>query len=269
MANLARSAKSGSDWSSSDLSAYNITVSAQPAHEFFGQQPNDGLQNLDQCFVSASLEDDPSDRHDLPDNTLRLLQYLDLATRANVGQESAIDDLAKELLRVLGYEERGTLLRSRCIIPLEICGDSGRQAQTGVCLVHPSTTILLLLTEDKTAFSGRNPEPQIIAEAIAAFQYNNNARESVSLPRIDEMVFPCITMIGTRPTFHKIPVTTQLSSAVAAGTYPEQTTQVVKCLVPSRRASEGMEIPIYRRNALQYLVAFRDLARPLWKRYYV
>ncbi|KAI9431215.1 hypothetical protein BJY52DRAFT_1276977, partial [Lactarius psammicola] len=63
----------------------------------------------------------------------RLQQYLDLASKANAGQESAIHNFARETLRVSGYEQRG-LLRSGYAIPLLISGESNRSAQTGVCL---------------------------------------------------------------------------------------------------------------------------------------
>ena len=46
-------------------------------------------------------------------------------------------------------------------------------ARSGVCLVRPNTMILLVVQAEKATFSSSNPEPQIIAEAIAAFQHNN------------------------------------------------------------------------------------------------
>jgi hypothetical protein len=109
----------------------------------------------------------------LSDETHRLLQYSDLASRANTGQESAIDDFAKEILRMLGFEKRDLLFRSRYAIPLLINGDPNRSAQTGVSLVQGSSTILLVVQEDKHTVSVRDPEPQVIAEAIATFQCNN------------------------------------------------------------------------------------------------
>jgi hypothetical protein len=54
---------------------------------------------------------------------------------------------------VLGYEKRGLLLRSRYAIPLLISGDSNQSAQTDVCLVQGSSTILLVVQEDKTDLS--------------------------------------------------------------------------------------------------------------------
>jgi hypothetical protein len=206
----------------------------------------------------------------LSDQTFRLLQYLDLASRANPGQESAIDDFAKEVLRVIGYEERGTLLRSRYAISFTICGSS-RLAQTDVCIVRGSATILLVLKENKMAVSGGDPEAQVIAKAIAAFQYNNYTRDRMGLDELDSMTIPCIRMIGTRPIFYKVPVTTALSTAVITAQYPSETTRVTRCVaVPaSHRLSEGMEDPDFRKLALQHFDAFRIVSKSLWERWMV
>jgi len=268
MANLIRSAKSGSDWTTNDLLAYNISVSSQSPNNFYGQPlPTvESLSSLDPNLLSGTL-----DTQGLSDGTYRLLQYLDLASRANSGQESAIDDFAREILRTLGYEKRGLLLRSRYAIPLMISGDPKRSAQTDVCLVQGSSTILLVVQEDKTAVSVRDPEPQVIAEAIAAFQSNNRIRARLGEPQLNSMTIPCITMVGTRPIFYLVPVTRELSEAVATAQYPLCSTVVKKCVVASnsRRLSEGMETPDFRQVALQHYTAFRTLAEAHWSAFMI
>jgi hypothetical protein len=126
--------------------------------------------------------------------------------------------------------------------------------------------ILLVAQENKANYSMYKSDSQVIAGAIAAFQHNNNQRSGrFRLPRLASMTIPCIAMIGTRPFFYKVPVTTQLSSAVADGKYPEQPTIVTCCAPPARhQAFEGMEVPDYRRTALQYYDAFRGLAKSCW-----
>src|ERR1700733_16115501 len=123
MTNIIRSAKSGSDWTTNELDAYNITVTSQSPEIFYGRPlpPLESLGWLDPNLFYATL-----DTEDVSDQTYRILQYLDLASKANAGQESAIDDVARDLLRALGYETRGLLLRTRYAIPLLISGDSDR-----------------------------------------------------------------------------------------------------------------------------------------------
>ncbi|KAK0218864.1 hypothetical protein IW262DRAFT_1297989 [Armillaria fumosa] len=255
MANIIRSAKSGRDWSSSDLISYNITIRRLSSDDFFGYRPNTIPDAIDPAFLTATI---PPDEH-LSDSTHRLLQYLDLATS---GQESAIADFAKELLRVLGFEERGTLLRSRYSI------GGRRSAQTGLCLIKGTSTILLVIQEDTTLVSA---EAQVIAKAIAAFQHNNTARERIGLDPLGSMTIPAITMLGTRPMFYKVPVTQELSDAVTTGQYPVSKTEVVKCVVApaSRRLSEGMEVPAFRREVLCHFEAFRKMSKECWEHFVV
>ena len=264
MANLIRSAKSGSDWSTNELLAYNITVQRQDVVNFFGHELGP-IDHLDSNLFSSA---DPTIASDFSKETYRFLAYLDLASRANAGQESAIDDLAKSVLEVTGFDQIGTILRTRYDIPFTICGDSHGAARSDVCLVHLNSMILLVVQEDKTAFSSSDPEPQIIAEAIATFQHNNRKRADLGLPQLDTMTIPCITMVGTRPFFYQIPVTQRLSDCVATGQFPPQPTVVRRCAPPARRrASEGMEVPDYRRIALQYYDAFRGVAKDCWTKY--
>ena len=261
MANLIRSAKSGNDWSTNELLAYNITVQRQDVINFFGHELG-SIDHLDSNLFSSA---DPTIAVDFSQETYRFLAYLDLASRANAGQESAIDDLARSVLEVTGFDQRGTILRTRYDIPFTICGDIHRAARSDVCLVHLNSMILLVVQEDKTTFSPNNPEPQIVAEAIATFQHNNRKRADLNLPQLDLMTVPCITMVGTRPFFYQIPVTQQLSDCVATGQFPSQPTVARRCAPPARRrASEGMEVPDYRRIALQYYDAFRGVAKDCW-----
>jgi hypothetical protein len=115
----------------------------------------------------------------------------------NSGQESAIHDFAREILRALGYEKRGLLLRSRYAIPLLISGDPNRSALTDICLIQGSSTILLVVHKDKPTVNVRDPEPQVIAEAIVTFQCNNRTRARLGEPELGSMTIPCIVMIGT------------------------------------------------------------------------
>ena len=268
MANLIPSAKSGNDWTKNDLLAYNIKITSQTPDKFYGTPLPTvaGLSTLDPHLVSGTL-----DTQGLSDETYRLLQYLDLASKANAGQESAIDDFAREILRVLAYEKRGLLLRSRYAIPLLICGDPNRSAQTDVTLIQGSSTILLVVQEDKTSLSTRDPEPQVIAEAIATYQCNNRVRTRLGQPELDSMTIPCITMIGTRPIFYLVPVTRELSDAVATAQYPPSPTVVRKCVVASstRRLSEGMETLDFRQLALRHYTAFRTLAATHWSAFMI
>jgi hypothetical protein len=261
MANLIRSAKSGSDWTDNELIAYNIIVESISPSEFF-PTPDPSLDLIDPAILNSPAgATDPA----ISDVATEYLGYLDLAARAT--QENFIDDFAAETLKLLGFNERGTTVSTRYIIPLTICGEANRVAQTDVCLIHRPTFILLVLVEDKTLSSRTDAEAQVIAEAIAAFQFNNRKRKEHGLSPLDAMTIPAITMTGTRPTFFLVPVTLKLSNAVITGQHPVIQTRVLRCataLTPLRRASTGMEDTEYRKLALKRFLAFKTLAKSHW-----
>ena len=270
---MVRSAKSGSDWTGDELIAYNIKIVPQTPEQFFGAAAVAGvsLDGLDPSIITGST----TDTTNLSDTALRYFSYLDLAAHAS--QKSLIDDFSRETLDLLGYSERGLALSRRYNIPLTTCGDDKKNEQTDVCLVDGRTMILLILVlqEDKTVFNSSNQEPQLIAEAIAAYRYNNNKRERRGMTTLDKMVFPCITMVGTRPTFYLVPVNRALSDAVTAtGEYPPvPPTEVWKCVTVAAEhncsSSEGMEEPVYRRVALERFMAFKSLAKNHWENFLV
>ncbi|KAG2360062.1 hypothetical protein BDR07DRAFT_1413528, partial [Suillus spraguei] len=164
-ARLIRSAKSGSDWTFNDLMAYNITVTPQSPEQFFRQNHGTLLEG------------------NISDAVFEYLGHLDLAT--NVTQESFIDAFAQKTLQILGFVERSLILTARHNIPLRICGDNQRVAETDVCLLDLRSMILLVLQDDKTI-----------------------------TPPLDAMTIPCITMVGTRPIFYLVPVTEALNRLV-------------------------------------------------------
>ncbi|KAF9467586.1 hypothetical protein BDZ94DRAFT_1379352 [Collybia nuda] len=97
-----------------------------------------------------------------------------------------------------------------------------------------SSKILLLVQEDKTHINPSDPEAQLVAEAIAAFQVNNTKR-------VNNLLIPGITMVGTFPRFYKIKVTANLDQCIRFGQYPETQTVAYHHMprVP-RSCSNGM-----------------------------
>ncbi|KAG2110316.1 uncharacterized protein F5147DRAFT_797075 [Suillus discolor] len=261
MANLIRSAKSSNDWTFYDLLAYNITVVPLAPEQFFPQNPGPLLEGLDPSLLNSSLDDKNFSDPNISDAVFRYLGYLGLAT--NPTQESFMDTFALETLHILGFSKR-LWLGTHHSIPLSICGDVCQVAQTDVCLRDLQSTVLLVLRVDKSAFNACQPEPEVIAGAIAAYQNNNQRRLLRALSPLDAMTIPCITMVGTRPTFYLVPVTKALSTAVETGQYPEVQTTVMMCgtsLGHNSSLSEGMETPEYRRIAFEHFLAFKALAK--------
>ena len=106
-----------------------------------------------------------------------------------------------------------------------------------------------------------DPEPQLIAEAIAAFYQNNLRRKLAGRPMVNSQTFPGITMVGVVPTFYRIPVTTELVRCVRTGRHPPEPTIVQRCIppVPDRDAypEEGLVPLDNRRIVMQCFEAFK------------
>jgi hypothetical protein len=214
MANLIRSPKSGNNWTQNELRAYNIQVVEQSLVEFFNQNQLPPVPHTICHFCVTT------DRVLAPnDDTYKLLHYLDLAHDPKVGQEAAVDNFAARLLETLGYVSGHRVIITSQALPFLICRKQC-SARTDICICDEND-YLLLVQEDKRLENPEGPEPQLITEAITAYQQNNFIRDRVHhIPTLNEITFPGITLFGTSPTFYKINITAELNDTVMGGTFP-------------------------------------------------
>ncbi|KAJ3569475.1 hypothetical protein NP233_g5024 [Leucocoprinus birnbaumii] len=183
MANLIRSAKSGSDWTRNELAAYNIECHRQRPLTFFG------VEALPQPRVDPEFLASHDAEQATNDSISELLNLLDMAMTPRSGK-SAVDDFAAGLFRALGYAGRNRVALTRRDLVLLICGEFKR-AQTDVCIIdRDQNDILLLVQEDKRFEEGEgaDPEAQLIAQAIAAFGLNNEQRVNADMEPLDKKV---------------------------------------------------------------------------------
>jgi hypothetical protein len=251
MSRLVRTPKSASDWTRHDLNAYRISVEEQDAALFFGvdELPE---PNCPQDFLRYQARS-PSTDETTDDLLWTMVSALGVA---GLG-EGSVDQFARSLLRALGFTSRAVCPLVRRPLELLMGGES-RSAQTDVCLVY-GDTVLLLVQENKVegAPPGRG-EAQLIAEAIAARQFN------VAAGAVDAgltEVMPAILLTGTYPAFYRIPVSAELDTSIGSLGYPEEETRVARCTPrlprPGTMRSEGM-VPLDNRSiVLGYFEAFR------------
>jgi len=262
MPRLIRSAKSGSAWEANDLRMYNITASDRSPEEFFLNQNHPHTIDHD-ILYSPAINPNPN----LSPAAARYLRFLQTTIRFP-RNEGAVDVFVLNTLTLLNFDGPDITVTQNHIIPLTICGDTARVAQTDVCLMHLPSGVLLVLIESKSATSSANAEPQVIAQAIAAFQSNNRIRKLHGLAVLPTTVIPCITMLGTHPAFYLVPVTEALSTAVIGGRPCDTETDVSRFQFLSRTRRQtmaGMEDPEYRRQALENFLAFKEVARSHWE----
>ena len=196
--------------------------------------------------------------HAADGETRKLLHYLDQVLDPQIGQEAAVDNFAAKLLENLGYDEDDRITFIRRALPVVI-GGVHYIAQANVCVMDEDDQILLIL-QDMSLSSLKDPEAQIVAKAIAAYQSNNEVRvSSLNLPPLITITFPAISIIGTKFTFYKITVNSQISASVQRGEYNGSTSYVHRYMpVLPRRHGLGMRHLENRAEILACLAAFKQ-----------
>ncbi|KXN92634.1 hypothetical protein AN958_02299, partial [Leucoagaricus sp. SymC.cos] len=260
-------------WSFSHLLACNITVHNASPQQFFGYRPHTLPQNLDPAILTAEL---PPELRRFSDPTHRLLTYIDVIRARFPFRQSAIHDATREVLRTVGYEsEEGIVLRSRYPLRLEDGDYRPGLIIPDLCLSRGDMSILLVVQQvGKYDTTCGYTEPQAIAAAIAAFQYNNTVRYQMnSLDQLKSMTIPAIIIVETCPFFYKIPVTAALSDAVAEGSQqrPLEETIVQRCAVTRdyNLFNQKMRSLEFRLEAFRYYEAFRNMAKHCWDKFIV
>ncbi|KAF8904770.1 hypothetical protein CPB84DRAFT_656135 [Gymnopilus junonius] len=254
MASIIRSAKSGNEWTEIEMEAYNIKLAFQDTQAFFGEIPF-SFPAVDREVLTA-----PTANGTLNDAAYNLLAQLDLAMVPTEHGDSAVTDFAVALFHSIGYVHRPRAIHTRKTLRFMVCGEH-KDVKPNICIVDRESNDIILVVQEDTYFGCVNPHAQLIAEAIAAFQNNNNRRQMVGLRKCDRKVIPGIIMVGTSPSFFKIPVSQELVRCVERGQYPPTPTIVTGHVPdvprPDRRFSEGMKPLDSRCAILQCYEAFK------------
>ncbi|KAF5390331.1 hypothetical protein D9757_002940 [Collybiopsis confluens] len=240
MATLIRNAKAGHEWTEYELEAYNIRIDYQDTATFFGN----AILPPPTVHPDALNAEEAEDAHDK--ETARLLHHLRSAMIPEE-HESAVADFATHLLEYMGFADPPRMTRRDKELSFLNCGIRS-SASPDVCVYLERDGIILLVQEDKRLKNNVDATGQLIAEAIAAFQYVNNKRMLHRRDLLKHAVFPGIVMIGTAPRFFKIPVTTELNHAVRSGAFPEDPTVVSGYIPPVVADGAGFAVGMLSRN---------------------
>ncbi|TDL13545.1 hypothetical protein BD410DRAFT_435547 [Rickenella mellea] len=222
MANIIISAKSGSSWTDNELTAFDVQVNTVDAATFFN-----GAQLSDPTVSPVILANERRPEGPLVKCDRLFFQYLKDAER---GEESLVNDFAAFILGMFEYDEPDRFIHRRKDLPFVMCG-MDVDARPDVCVMSESE-YLLLVQANKRGTNRRDPEPQLIAEAIAAFYQNNLHRKFTGRVQLNSQTISGIVMVGAMPIFYRIPITTELVQCVQAGMHPSQPTIVQRCVPP-------------------------------------
>jgi hypothetical protein len=255
MANLIRLAKSASDWTSNDLEAYNIHIVYQDVQQFFGLAADDDVPfpEVDDDFLNAvNVGAALAYEHQVDTDTICLLAEMGKAMRAGA-IEASVNLFSSRLHGVHATRfvdnEQGRSIDAQTRLRFWVSGVL-KHAKPDFT-IEDENGFILLVQEDKRYMSNARPEAQLVAQAIAAFKYNNDRRMERLLDPLDHAIILGITMKGTAPAFYRIPVTAALVTAVHFGLYPGEPTEVHAHLPeipePGQRYVEGI-IPLDNRQ---------------------
>ena len=144
MADLLRSATSGSNWTTKELLAFNIRVVDATVSSFFGstELPPVSVSPIILNNLHIPVNGHPSkiDRH--------FFQYLKAAEQAS-SEDSAVADFAALILTMLDYDDEDRFIRLRKEILFYMAGQKV-DAKADVCVMN-DLGYLLLVQEDKVS----------------------------------------------------------------------------------------------------------------------
>jgi hypothetical protein len=246
----------GRKWTQDDVLAYKIKVIHDDLETFFGVKD----------LPSPNVENDPLTAQDIAGATdlwtSYLLSYTDGVTRPDMpdNRESCTLGFVRTLFMLLRYADVTKNWKRSVVIktPLRYLASQGRPPQVDACIMDDTHVISLVVKVD-THLRGSYPEPRLISEAIAAFHNDNimNAKH-LGIDPLTSKVMSGILIDGSTPTFYKIPITTELVTAVESGERPQQDTIVHAYRPEVPRPGEGMRPLDNRSIILSCFEAFRQ-----------
>ena len=116
MAELIRSAKSGSDWTDYELFAFNIVIQNVDVETFFGV-PHLPPTTISPVVLNNALQ--PASPAVISKEDRLFFNYLNLA---NIGEKSAVHDFACYILKMLNFDDNHRGIISRGEMSFTMCG---------------------------------------------------------------------------------------------------------------------------------------------------
>jgi hypothetical protein len=281
VANLIRYAISGNHWTFVDLDAYNIRISTVDTEEFFGV-PLLPAPTVDPIILDNV--DPPVGTH-LPRNAHLFFRFLrnvftsesppgQIGGPATEEDTSPIIVFSFHILRSLLQFTKPDRMMLSCNVVRFFVSTEEVKAKLDLALLDSDNRILLILEErvssspiathhfltpTKNPSPQDQPEPRLVAKALAAFQIETRSDHTAAgLPPVLSKTYIGIVMDWSTPRFYKITITQALSDAVACGLFPAKET-IVQRFIPPVPDAWGMLSLEDRRVCFQCFEALKSL----------
>ncbi|CAG8606836.1 12005_t:CDS:1, partial [Diversispora eburnea] len=257
----------GSQWSNKELEYFKIEcANVKDFKNFFQESPPKIESFFEKVKEALSIDISRQDAVEKTDwgsikckEIFKLAKSILAVTKVHPNVEGTVDNLARRILELFDYDEGDLYIQSRNEVKLEMCG-SQTYAKPDLCVELYNLQIKLLIQEDKSYKASNqdtDAEFQVIAEAIVSFQENSKIKKFK--PPLESQLIPCITLLGTYPTFYLFEVTRKLSECVKMGNRPEEKTIVKKYDFPvlPYLFKDVMLVQEHRKHIFQCYEAFK------------
>ncbi|KAI9570713.1 hypothetical protein HD554DRAFT_2214926 [Boletus coccyginus] len=226
-------AKPGNRWGPCELHAFNIHIVHEQPEQFFGH-PLPPLETLD---IPPAILNNQKEPPGCTRAETEFFAHLEDATLYHPDECSFMNDFTAALLKLMKYDEQEQehIIHSYDKIPFDMCG---RQvtAKVDTCVMEwKRSRYILPIQRDQghLSWSPGEPDAQLIAAAVAAFQVNNKSKFHMNVTPIPWAEIPGIVMASTgAPQLYKIPVTHELNEAIVFGWYLTEKTIVKRLVLP-------------------------------------
>lgn len=260
MSKISRVLKSGSRWRMKDLPGWNVSFRDKLAGEFFRRNVYSEFPHL-RAFVtmpdarSLRCIKSLTEGHDYYDS-LELLEKLE---KARYGLEIDVDSLWQSLYVKIGLIATLDSIETRKPLELDLCGGT-TEANPDLRLVD-GKGIIYQIVEDKSVRERKNPEAQLVAEAIATAQNNRKRRRNLGLREEDVERIYAMTSRGLVPAFYDFRISLGFEEAVTGGTYPPEPL-VVSRFKPELSRPGGLWDVANRALILGFVAALGQISKP-------
>ncbi|KAH8977933.1 hypothetical protein EDB86DRAFT_2816559, partial [Lactarius hatsudake] len=213
-------------WRYSNLDLYDIQIHTVHMQEFFG------IPHLPAPAVDPILLDHvstPVGLH-LPWEVRLFFHYLAANACIDADQALVLDFVYHLLGTLLHLDEPDHVINQRPDLHFVMGGQLVR-AEPDFALQDPENRTILLIQQDKGLLSQDQAEPQLVAEALAAFHTDNSSCIAMGLPPSPSRRYLGIVMVGVAPCFYKITITQALADAVMHSQFPTVET-IVQHFIP-------------------------------------
>ncbi|KIJ13974.1 hypothetical protein PAXINDRAFT_100449 [Paxillus involutus ATCC 200175] len=181
MAQLIRSAKSGSDWSGNELFAFNIVIQDVDAATFFG------VPQLPATTVSPVILNNLARPPPPAVVTKEERIFFEFLNRANISEVAAVDDFATHILRILDFDDNERSITTKREMSFTMCG--ARVRANALLLTYKTSTKSYALT----TFQAKNHAGQTnSAPNDRGTQNTTTEKKELLHKRFHRLCPPCI-----------------------------------------------------------------------------